>query len=415
MQKRINTIFFICFAIVAMLSCKKSKNNTTTPVFNPASEQITLFTPVITGDSVKLSWTKLENDSLVDYKVMFNYDSIAGAMFGYFSAYKNTEYSDYFSLRPYVQYYIVAQLSSGRTISSNKVIVDRANINFMGITPIDVLCDKELNLLYLYDGNGNFILYDVTTDKILKQITANAMNGYCFIDVFNGKKELYVPRSDGWLFIYDAATLTQIDQINIGGNLGSVVSSSGILYINSYLYMQAYNRVNKLPVSQTIGNQNAMKVLPKSNTEIISFNSISFSIYKFTSGGVFISNQGYGYPTLVYSSPIVEMSPDGSKIIYSNEGIVCNDSFYVISSLPRGSNSFTSFDFDTTHQLIYAANSSSTIQSYSMANYQLSTSIKTKGFPVKVFYNNGSIICVSNTSNDPSFQNLKATCFVEQF
>ena len=70
-----------------------------------------------------------------------------------------------------------------------------------------------MHRIIIYSIQGNIALFNVRTRAITKQIATNCTIGYCGLGVYNGVTELYVPRDDGWVFIYDATTLQQIDQI----------------------------------------------------------------------------------------------------------------------------------------------------------------------------------------------------------
>ena len=91
--------------------------------------------------------------------------------------------------------------------------------------------------------------------------------------------------------------------------------------------------------------------------------------------------------------------------------------FHLIATLADGHTNFSSFDFDAVNQLIYAGCNSKNIQAYAMTDYHLVKTINSLGVPLKVFYNNGSIISVSGTYSYIQYTGYLTTgyCFIEQF
>ena len=419
----------ISLVVLVMLSCftacKKSGNNDVV-----SSNKIVLSTLQVSGTQVTLKWSKLNEDSLTAYIIERVTDTVntTSASVTSIAVDKNTtQYIDTLPVAPYVQYYVVAQRSTvsyTTPIISNKQTYARTDITFMAISPEDVLYDRTNRMLFLYSSAGDIIRYDLQNKVVSKQIAAQANIGYCDIATYNGAEELYVPRSDGWLFIYDATTLAQIDQINIGTSLYSVACNNGILYVSgtssigsSSSMIFAYNRATKSLVSSTNTEDNVrLKLIPGSSSEFLGVSYYSDPYYvKFDNTGHFVSQQ-MGYLSSYDLNPVAfEIFPDGSKFISSGAGIIVSKTLVYVSSLPHGSLSFSSFDFDNTNQLIYAGCTTNEIQAYSMGTYQLSKTINTTGIPTKMFYDNGTVISVSTNGSSSYYYTTGAYTFVEQF
>lgn len=421
MSKTTFVLLLICISLSCCTSCRKSAGN---PVINSAADQIILSTQTMPGDSVKLSWTKLGNDSLISYSIYGNFDTTKTTADVLISNVlkTTTEYTVAQPLCPYARYYIKAYFMPNTVvipIVSNKVVVERSDLSFMQIALLDALLDKASNMLYIYDTAGDIILYDVINKKISKQISINATIGYCCIDTFNGTKELYIPTSHGRLLIYDATILEKIDEIDVGSSLSSVVSRKGILFTCGQ-FVTSYKRDTKSLVDQIPSSGARIKFMPNSRINLLHISNIEANLYRFTSTGIYsttINFNGSGsvnYPPY-YPVPL-EVFPDGSKFIDGSYGDIYDDTFYHISSLSSGNNRFTSFDFDTTQQLIYAGNDAGSIQCYSMNNNQLTKTIKTIGHPEKVFYNKGATLSVSSNINEPFYKYYSTEyIFIEEF
>ena len=406
-------------AILAFFGCRKPSNN------NLSATDITLSAPKVSGNLVTLTWTKLNNDSLLSYQIIRVTDTSTNQYSVYQTVDKNTtQFTDTLPLSPYVQYYIIGQLSvtGPRTIISNKQVFARTDINFVHLAPMDALLDRTTHQLYIYSANGAIAIYDLQTKKSTRQIATDATIGYCALGTFNGVKELYVPRNDGWLFIYNATTLEQIDQINVGGQVTSVVYNDGKLFVcgpaSSTKNLVSYDRASKTVIStDPVNNNTHIKLFAGTNSELLSITSYNqFNDIKFDATGKYVS-QNIAYLSGGNASPdLFEIFPDGTKFITSSSGSVFNDSLKYVVTLPHGTISFTSFDFDNANNLIYAGCSTKTIQAYSTDNYQLKKTITTLGYPSKVFYDNGSVISVSVSYLYPlSYPITAPYVFVEQF
>ncbi len=408
----------VLFALICFTSCKKSSNN------NVYGNKIILSPLVVNGNTVTLKWSKLPADSLTSYLIERVTDTVSNYMTSTITVDKNTnQYVDTLPLAPYVQYYITSvRTGIYSRVTSNKITYARQDISFMLITPKDAVVDRASHMLYIYSSTGDIIKYDLQGKNVAKQISTSANIGYCDIGVYNGTKELYVPRSDGWLFIYDATTLTQIDQINIGNSLTSVVFNNGVLFVSgiiSYSSSSAivsYNRATKsLISSQSTSDASRLKLIPGSNSEFLGVSTYSNPYYfKFDSTGHYVTQQT-GYLSGYYLSPTAfEIFPDGSKFITSSTGVIVSKALTYVSSLPHGNLTYTSYDFDNTNQLIYVGCATNKIQAYSLSSYQLSNTINTKGYPTKIFYDNGSVISLSTINNYGSYGSINYA-FIEQF
>jgi hypothetical protein len=414
-----NSRFLPIMFIVACLanSCKKPANN---PV--PASSlAFSLDSLNVSGDIVILKWSKLNNDSLTGYYIAKTTDTNQTPTLTFVD--KNiTQYSDTLPLTPYVQYYIVAHASSHglMSVNSNKKTYVRTDFNFVHIAAMDALYDRSSHYLYIYSLYGDIAIYDVATDRLIKQIATNAMLGYADLGTFNGRKELYVPRSDGWLFIYDANTLDEIDQINVGYSLTSSVYNNGLLFTfttdpNSHDSVIVFSRPLKSQISSmAISMRTFMKLAPGTNSSFFGINeSNNVFYYRFDNSGIYLSQKS---AKLNSFSPAYdfEIFPDGTKAITAPYGVIVDSSLTYISTMSNGSLLFNSFAIDNTNQLIYASCKTKQIQAYAMSNYQAARTITTEGYPTKVFSDNGTVICVSE-SYYPYYYTRDQYTFVEKF
>src|ERR1022692_3268408 len=145
------TFLIILLAMCCLISCNKNKNT------NLSSDQIVLSALKVSGTTVSLSWSKLNNDSLAGYVIVKVVDSTNSLGMTYINVDKSaTQYTDTLPMAPYVQYYITAELSSpyARSIASNKETYARTDISLMSISPMDAVLDRSSQELYIYSATG---------------------------------------------------------------------------------------------------------------------------------------------------------------------------------------------------------------------------------------------------------------------
>jgi len=427
LEMNVRTLLVALCALMLIASCKKNNNNDVSPT------SITLKPITMTGKTVKLEWSKLINDSLISYTIVRVTDTTAGNTntnntLTFINVAKTvTEYTDTLVLSPYAQYYVMANVKSlyySLPIQSNKETYYRTDIDFSAMVAQDALYDRTAQQIYIYSSAGNIAVYDLASKKFVRSINTNATIGTCDMAMYNGKLELYVPRNDGWVFIYDAATLTQTDQISVGNTASSITCNNGKLFVsatNNYYsnVVLAYDRATKTSVTPNTGyyySTSYLALIPNTNSEFFCVdNSSQVLLFRFDAQGNYVSqsisaisgNYQFSNPAVVY--------PNGSKVICGSYGVIVDSNLRTAVALPRGNVTYTSFAIDGTGNTIYAATNNKSIQAYDMGNYQLTKNYSTVGSPVKVFYNNGKLITVSVTAPTPYYYYTSGEyTFVEQ-
>ncbi|MDB5112824.1 MAG: hypothetical protein JWR67_3938 [Mucilaginibacter sp.] len=404
-------------ALVALMIFGCKKNNTPgivpiTPDQKPKtySNKIVLNDVKVAADSLKLSWSMLDTAKFTQYS-LFRRDYPGGQMLPIKQLYKKDETSVADVSVPYsplVQYQVVGSLSSGTLISSNIVSYSRPNITVLNINPFDVIYSNTDQLLYFFEKNGNISIYDLQKNAITKTISTAATIGYCDFGSYNGKKELYVPRTDGWIFVYDAATLEKITQISIGLSTSCVVFDNNNLFVSTAAWTQRPLKVYNRATGQKIAENGdfeltRFKKVPNSNTDLleitITIGPTDQDYYKFMPNGTFVSHMNDTYHgDYPLDASIFEFFPDGGKYITSSSGAIYNKSMIYETSLPRGNLSFTTFALNQVNQLIYAGCQNKNVEVYSMNNYTHVKTITTNAYPFKIFDNNDKILCISKTT-----------------
>ncbi|GGF03189.1 hypothetical protein GCM10011383_12670 [Hymenobacter cavernae] len=381
--------------------------------------------PKVVGDSIKLQWTKLENANFMSYSVLRKTPSDSYQI-PIAQNYRADQVSFVDNTVPYsatVEYQVIARISSnqpnqpnqaGQTISSNIISYQRKDIKTLAIAPYDVQFRPQDRLLYFFEKSGTISKYDVKSEQIVKSVNTAATIGYCDFGTYNGVEELYVPRNDGWIFIYDAATLAKVDQLNVGLSSSCVVAYNGLLFISTSAWtnrpLKVYNRATKQLISETGDfDQTRFKRFPNSATELL---EITLNIgptdqdyYSFNANGTssyHVNDRYHGdYPL---DANIFEFFPQGNKYITASAGAIYRKDMTYEASLPRGNKEFTTFCFDESAQLIYAGTRTKSLEVYTIASYNYMRSIATKAYPFKLFKDtNGGFLCVSSINPPASY------------
>jgi len=397
----------ILFAYFSIFSCSSS-NDDITEVVTPSvvENKINLTSNYYdTSETVTLRWTLSGNNTYDHYKIVRS-DSQNGQQTELGSITPNQFVSILtVPFSPYLEYQIIGIKSNGEQVKSNIVKIERPEIKLLNLKTFDAQFDKNSGKLYLLDTDGKIAIYDVSTGSVTHQISTNATLGYSDLGIYNGNVELYVPRNDGWVDIYDGNNLTLKDQINFGMPLISTVYHNGKLYgssINSEI-IKSTDRATKALTSQSPQfNSNSGRMRKSVGTSVKLYtitqniSPVDMDLYDFDLNGNYISHKDdpyHGDHLLNYR--IFEVFPDG-RIITSSSGSVYNPQMIYQNDLPSGNSRLSSFDFDSNS--IIAGSMSKTIEFYDIDSYTKTQTINTKRFPYKVFNYNNKVVCVSSVT-----------------
>lgn len=408
------TSLFALVAICFFVSCKKKETNIST-------NTITLDTPMVANNRVILKWSGLSAEKIQFIRLERLYDSVNNYnTTPIILPASATEYSDTFMLKPYVQYKVTAQLLGDvnpSSIVSNKQNFSRSDIDFLPFPPRSAICDKAFGIIYLLGYKGEIATYDINSRRITKQINPAAPLGQCYIATHSGRRELYAARQDGWVFIYDAASLELLDQLNVGYSIVSLVYNDGKLFMSTNdikFSLVSYDRTTKLKLFDTAGNysQFNLKLLPGSNTELIGIKGSGYCCrFTFDANGKLQSLKSNSLTSFYIDGNAFEFLPSGDKIVAATSGTVINTNLEFYSTFPRGSLYLKSFDMNAAGKEVYCSTNEKEIHVYNSDSYMLTKRLPTLGYPIRSFYYNGILYAVSS-----EYQSISdnTTCFIER-
>ncbi|AZA55277.1 hypothetical protein [Chryseobacterium sp. G0201] len=327
---------------------------------------------------------------------------------------------------PYIDYQVVGYSNNGQTIKSNIVSYKRPNIKLLNIRPTDALFDSDNGSMFVFGNDGNILRYDITSGTVTKEISTGATLGYSFLGTFGGQKELYVPRNDGWVYIYNPNDLSLIDQINFGSNVTSVVLADNKLYGTtgdiSNVSLKCFDRASKQLVS-TNGSYQFGRIKKIANTSS-SFFFITTNVsptnlirFNYNTNGTFINKFEDSYHgNHPLNHRIFEALPNGNGFLTAMEGAIYNSNLVFTGQLPSGNSGLSSFDFDSNN--IIAGTDKKTIEFYNLSSYAKVNSINTERYPFKVFNYGNKVVSLSSTNTfniNSSYAEPPANVIVEIF
>jgi hypothetical protein len=312
-----------------------------------------------------------------------------------------------------VFYYIKAYNSEGYSSKSNTVESKGSPVYEINAKQAEILPNSSM----IYFRSGNKITsFDYEEMTIKNQSSFDGTIGYFNIENNGFGNELYIPNSDGWLYIYDLSTFELKESISVGVPVECVVSNgSGLLFTSvspSPWWENPIRVFNRTSLSFIDGggdfDDTRLKLLPSKN-EIIeittSISPIDMDYYQFDLSGNFVQHKNDKYHGDHPLDPdIFKISPSNNYLITSNKGAIysADATMKYIGLLPRGSEYFSDFEFYETS--IYAGLSTQkAIFVYDNTSFNKTKEIKTKGYPVFLFRKTDQLIVISSPNQFNSY------------
>ncbi|NAS10528.1 hypothetical protein [Poritiphilus flavus] len=308
-----------------------------------------------------------------------------------------------------VSYYIKYFNNTGRSRISNTVTEEGAPIfNFQ---PIQAEIHWSRSLIYIKTPNNKIVVLDYEKQEIvLEKVFEGTIGNFAIGDNGFGE-ELYVPSSDGWIYIYDLSTFEYKEVINVGDPVTSVVTDqNGLVYSSSApspWWEQPLKVFNRSDLQFVDGGGDfdrcILRMLP-SNNEIIEISTtispIDMDYYRFDSNGMFVESKDDRYHgDHPLNARIFKVAPSNGYLVTSSQGAVysADSNMDYKGVLPRGSGTFSDFEFSADASSIYGALSNSkAINIFNGTNLNKTGEISTGGYPAFIFRRGNQIISLSS-------------------
>jgi len=419
------TIWLLISGILLCLAgCKKDNNSSNGP--QPwHGLKITISDFQKSNDSVRITWSKLNISNFQGYYVIRrNYEATDTNQYNYNETIEvindasTTSFLDKdVPAVSYLEYQIMGKYYDTIThvtkeIYSNVMSFERPELKKFRFNPKDVLQDAANHKLYVIDNDsGKISILDYTSREITRQIFTFATLGFSSLGTFNGTEELYVPRNDGWIYIYDANTLAKTDQIKAGVKCYSVIYNNGKLFVvadtSSYNYaVKVFDRAGKNLITRTgiTEGPEHIALVPGSNTKLFGIGSYWLFSFEYDANGHYVSWSDVNYSSSSYTYRAFETFPNGQGFITSKTGSVYSNSLNLVQNLPYGNNEYSAFTFNSplTSVLAGCSNYKHVIE-YSCPGYSEIHTYPCNGYPAAIFIDNVNLIILSSADNYSSY------------
>ena len=413
-------IFFLLVILIAIATtnCKKSDNNGTTTT-NTTFQKITIIALQTSSDSVVIKWTKPTGVTVYSYLIIRrNYKSSDPGTYNYGDEIEDIyddnilQYTDHnVPTEPYLEYEVIAHIQGTQSyLYSNVMTFKRPDLTKFYLNIRDVIPDVANHRCFIIGvDSGKITLLDYVSRSVVKTAFSYATLGYSDIGTYNGVQELYVPRNDGWVYIYNASTLDKIDQVNTGSQCYSVVYNNGKLFISAetgyYQYsVEVIDRTTKTVISTINNVENSMhlKMIPGSTTKLFGISSYDVYAFEFDANGNYVSwnmaNSNYGSS----DSRAFGIFPDGQYFITSNTGAIYSGALAMIQQLPYGNYQYSGFTFNSPFtQILASCSNYKNIIVYNYPGYSEQQTYHCMGYPMAIFIDNANIISLSSLYSYP--------------
>ncbi|QRR03112.1 hypothetical protein [Dyadobacter sandarakinus] len=379
-----------------------------------APKAVKLVSAVKQGANVALTWNKYTAADFKTYEVYRSEEQNSSNVTLVGSAANSNTLTMTDSLAPFLPqayYFVRVVTTEGLFSNSNSLKVDNPAGSVFFFTPFDVVMHPTRNKLYMVDnGAGKLRLIDIDS---FTEVASTSLQGTAGnIDVADNSfgMEVYVPSSDGWIYIYDAEKLTLKKSISTGLSTPCVVTN-GHGYIAASVRpspwweqpVRTYSRATGINIDGNGDFEGDRLRFVPGQEKIISISTsvspIDMEYFELTSKGAISlhmdDTQHGSYPL---DPNIFRISPTGDYVVTGSEGAVylATRSMEYKGLIQRGSLAFSDFAFSEDGKTIYAATQNR--KSIQIARYPQLTrdnEILLRGTPKFIFYRNGNLISVS--------------------
>ncbi len=385
-----------------------------------APKPVTLNSAAKKDFTISLAWTKYTGDDFRSYEIYRSEEenSSREALVATVDNINTVAYAD--SLAPFaaqVFYYVRVVTSSETSRNSNSIKVDNPAGAVFYFNPEDVVMHPTLNRFYAVDkGAGKLRVINIDTFTETGSITLQGTPGFIDIGDNGFGLEVYVPSSDGWIYIYDAEKLTLKKSINTGLPTPCVVTN-GSGYITASVTpspwweqpVRTYSRATGINIGGNGDHEGDRLRFVPGQQKIISISRsvspIDMEYFELNSKGeILLHADDIPHGDYPLNPNIFRISKSGDYVVTGAEGAVylTTKAMEYKGLIQRGSLMYSDFAFSDNGKTIYAATQNR--KSIQIAHYPQLTrddEILLRGTPRFVFHRAGKLYTISMVSEAP--------------
>ena len=307
-----------------------------------------------------------------------------------------------------VVYFVRAYNKAGYSSQSNLLTVKGNTIFEYNIVQAELL--QGTSRIYFRTQDNHILVFDYKLKTLITDKVMDSEIGYFDLANNGFGNELYVPRADGWLYIYDASNFTLKEEVNVGVPVTCVeTDGNGIMYtsVSPSPWWEQPLRVFKRSNLQFLGgtgdfDECRLRLL-QSNTEIIEITTTigptDMDYYEFADGVPSNHANDFYHGDHPLDADIFKVAPAHHYLVTSSQGSIysANSSMSYQGSLPVGFDSFTDFEFSSDASVIYGSfGQSRRIATFAFPSLEKTSEYKTAGYPAFIFRVNNQLVVVSS-------------------
>lgn len=393
------------------------------PLSTTALKGIKLNTAVVNQGNVELEWERYSGSDFLLYEV-YRTSGECGVenpeLIASFTTINSVKYIDNRVPFEYqVCYFVKIITTDNQEKSSNELKINSPAGHIFSIDPNDMLKHPTSSTLFFIDkGSQKLIKYDYSLSKVVQETRLQGNVGFCDIGDNGYGVEIYVPSSDGWIYVYNAENLDLVTTINTGlPNTSVVTNGKGIVIVGLKPSpwwekpIRTYKRSNGLHIDGNGGfDGDRLRIIPGKNETIsisTSVSPIDMEYMKYDDNGNVLSHVDDTYHGDHPLNPnIFRVANNGEYSITGVEGAVytANSSMQYRGMLQRGSLEYADFAFSDDGSIIYAATSNrKSVQIGHYPSLQRSDEILTRGYPKFIIRDKKNLILLSRTSSNSMY------------
>lgn len=397
----------------------KYSSTKTFDVSTNAPGEIVLESAIASLGKVNLKWAKYSETDFLRYEVYRASDADqSGQLIASFNSADSVTYSDKTPpLVSEVYYYVKVLNSNDNFRNSNRIKVSYPGGKIYFYAATDAVHHPTEPVIFILDNAGYKLrAINYETNEEISSTTIQGTAGRMDIGDNGSGLEIYLPSSDGKIYIYDALTLNLVTTITAGLPVKCVITN-GHGYLAASLTpspwweqpVRTYSRSTGINISGNTGSNvfegSILRFIPNADKFISISTSVSpvdMDYFELTSSGMITLNSDDSYHGDYPLDPnIFRISGNGEYLVTGNTGAVYSASQTMIYKglIERGALYFSDYVFSSDCNTIYAGTSNrNSIQIVKYPELTRTGELLTKGYPEFMFFVNGNIISLSKVS-----------------